>query len=108
MKLSIDEIKTKMNLLYKKQREFEEVRDQLDQMKADTIPLLKSAGLVGTRFDFPDKTVKYKKIHDYSQITQKMITTVLKDYPIDQAEFIKKLLKLRTIKEREYIEFQRK
>lgn len=76
------------------------------QLRKQLIPLLKKAGMTGTRFEFPDTVISYLSYNKPGNITQKLIKdVVLKYYPsINAEQFIKTLLAARVKRTIETVE----
>lgn len=83
----MEKIKELMTLYNKAQLASQEAT----ALRKQLIPLVKSAGLTGTKFDFGDRSISYHNYHNYEDITQKLLKRVLAEkYPRMNAEqFIK-------------------
>jgi len=99
-------IKEKIRKLYEKTKELDSLQQEIDDLKADLLIKIKEQGLTKTKFDFADKSIKYRQYVDKGQISQKLLSEVIiKNYPhIDATDFITSVLAARKPKEREIIE----
>lgn len=69
-------------------------------LRRQIVPLLKTAGLTKTKFDFGTRSVSYHTYNDYEAITQRLIKSVIRQkYPqINAEQFVKDLYAARQCK----------